>query len=116
MHILNCRDWQLPVYNCYNDNDIVVRLLSSGTALSEAAKYFPRLQSFSDAAASYAPIGVCYLMLSEELVIKQASEAPGGIDWTVGQVRIPDACAAHMPFFEDTGQPFFCARPYEPCS
>lgn len=86
------RDWQLPVYNSYNDKDIVIRLLTSNTGFSELAKTVAQstsiVEQFVRVAAAYQPIGVSYLMMPEQVVIKQAAASPGGTDWTLGQVSI----------------------------
>lgn len=69
-----------------------MRLLTSNTAFSELAKMvaqsIPMVEQFVRVAAAYQPVGVLYLMLPEQLVIKQAAATPGGTDWTLGQASL----------------------------
>ena len=76
----------MPIYNTYHGQDIIFRLLSSGTAFAQAIKKIPLLASFAKAARSYGPVGICYILSEDELVIRQASAIPGGADWTVAPV------------------------------
>jgi len=91
--------WHVPIYNSYAGQDIVGRLLASGTAFAQFVSCLPELKPFSEAAASYGPVGVCYLLLDDQLVIKQAALSPGGIDWTVSQVLCFSVLVQHFEGF-----------------